>query len=80
MTANPALGPNVGFTVVESATGRVAKTTGADPVEADWKSTSPGFFGPEYPQMIFSNNDVLWVEVKLETFTNYYKIVVTVTP
>jgi hypothetical protein len=30
--------------------------------------------------MVFSDQDVLWVEVTAGAFTNYYKIVVTVTP
>jgi hypothetical protein len=80
-SGTPTDGPNICYTVGPNATGgRVAKTAGGNPGTGDWKSITAGGFGPEYPQMVFSDQDVLWVEVTAGAFTNYYKIVVTVTP
>ncbi|MDR1902085.1 MAG: hypothetical protein LBQ88_07395 [Treponema sp.] len=80
MTATPALGPNICFTVPEGVTGRVAETSGADPIEEDWREVTQG--GTTYPQMIFADNDILWVECKATIsdteYVNYYKITVTV--
>ncbi|GHV28586.1 hypothetical protein AGMMS4952_12640 [Spirochaetia bacterium] len=83
-------GPSIGSTVGPFASIRLAKTTGAAPADDAWQSPTtvpleifPGFvmditinptFGP------LADNDVIFAEVKAGTFTNYYKIVVTVTP
>jgi hypothetical protein len=78
MTADGSLGPNICVTVGQYAVFRVAKTTGDAPQEADWKTSAQGMFGTEYPQLVFENNDILWIEGSAGNFKQFYKIVVTV--
>ncbi|MDR0412036.1 MAG: hypothetical protein LBH75_08715 [Treponema sp.] len=78
MAADSSLGPNICVTVGQYAAFRVAKTTGAAPQEADWKTQTQSMFGLVNPQLVFENNDILWIEGSAGDFKQFYKIVVTV--
>jgi hypothetical protein len=60
---------------------RISQTTGANPVEGDWKGITQGQYGPESPAFNpINDNDALWIELTRAGTTFYYKIAVTVTP
>jgi hypothetical protein len=81
MSGTPANGPNICVTIEEAATFRVAKVAGdGEPGEGAWKSPVMGGFGLEYPQLIFADGDVLWIEVSAGSEKQYYKFAITVTP
>jgi hypothetical protein len=74
--ANAAIGLYINGTAGTNDTVSVARTTGAEPVEADW--TAIVLF-KEPPHYVFANNDILWVKVvNSEEQATYYKIAVTV--
>lgn len=79
MSATPELGPNVSASGSVNTDFRYAKTTGTVPVGSDWKAAAQGPYGLTYPQFIFADNDVLWIEATRDENILYYKIAVTVT-
>jgi hypothetical protein len=78
MAMDGSLGPNICVTVGQYAAFRVAKTAGDAPQESDWKTQTQSSFGPTNPQLIFENNDILWIEGSAGNFKQFYKIKVTV--